>query len=110
MVAKRKDDRDAGWLVRPPGAAPEETFLDLCVRCGDCVAVCPSHALTAGPGGRPQIASGKHCLECGLCADICMPGAIAFTPETREGLDLVLRAERATDGDPDRVRALRRRS
>ena len=32
-------------LIRPPGAAPEKKFLSLCVRCGECMAACPTNTL-----------------------------------------------------------------
>jgi ferredoxin-type protein NapF len=32
-------------LVRPPGSRPEDDFLALCVRCGECMAACPNNAL-----------------------------------------------------------------
>ena len=33
------------YLLRPPGAGDENTFLDLCVRCGECMKVCPTGVL-----------------------------------------------------------------
>ena len=35
----------ATGLLRPPGAADEKTFLDLCIRCGECLKVCPTNVL-----------------------------------------------------------------
>ncbi len=32
-------------VVRAPGSVPEAAFLDLCVRCGQCMKVCPNHVL-----------------------------------------------------------------
>jgi MauM/NapG family ferredoxin protein len=32
-------------LIRPPGALPEAEFLAQCVRCGECMKVCPNNAL-----------------------------------------------------------------
>ena len=31
--------------LRPPGAVPEKNFLSLCVKCGQCLQVCPYHAI-----------------------------------------------------------------
>jgi len=32
-------------VIRPPGALPEEEFLDKCIRCGKCIKVCPTNGL-----------------------------------------------------------------
>jgi MauM/NapG family ferredoxin protein len=32
-------------VIRPPGALPEEEFLDKCIRCGKCMKVCPTNGL-----------------------------------------------------------------
>jgi MauM/NapG family ferredoxin protein len=32
-------------LIRPPAALPERDFLARCIRCGECVAACPTNAL-----------------------------------------------------------------
>jgi len=41
--------KGAATLIRPPGAgtskAEEETFLDRCIRCGECVKACPKNAI-----------------------------------------------------------------
>src|SRR5207249_10260344 len=36
---------------RPPGAADEIAFLASCTRCGDCMPVCPVHAIIKAPPG-----------------------------------------------------------
>ncbi len=38
------DNRDP-TLIRPPGALDEDRFLDRCIRCGQCMRVCPSNIL-----------------------------------------------------------------
>ncbi len=38
------DHRDP-TLIRPPGALDEDRFLDRCIRCGQCLRVCPSNIL-----------------------------------------------------------------
>ncbi len=49
-VAKRTEERVAPkrWF-RPPGAAPEVAFVAACTRCGDCIDVCPVHAILKMP-------------------------------------------------------------
>ena len=31
--------------VRPPGSVPEQEFLQMCIRCGECYQACPSDVL-----------------------------------------------------------------
>ena len=31
--------------IRPPGAIDEKDFLDTCVKCGNCVDVCPQNSI-----------------------------------------------------------------
>ena len=37
--------RGESRLIRPPGARPEEEFLRRCIRCGECMKVCPEKAI-----------------------------------------------------------------
>jgi len=76
-------------LVRPPGALPEEKFLDLCVRCAECMKVCTTNALQpvlfeAGLDGAfsPRFMGriGYCEYNCTLCAQVCPTGAIALLP------------------------------
>lgn len=56
------------WL-RPPGAVREETFLERCTQCGDCVKACPYGAITAHPrDGSPIIFPDQ--TPCYLCEDL----------------------------------------
>jgi len=32
-------------LIRPPGALAEDEFLARCIRCGECMKVCPTNAI-----------------------------------------------------------------
>jgi ferredoxin-type protein NapG len=72
------------WF-RPPGAAPEIAFLASCTRCGDCIDVCPVHAIVVAPAGA-GLAAGTPIIEpalqaCVVCADMpcahaCETGAL----------------------------------
>jgi len=71
--------------LRPPGSVPEEQFLDLCVRCGLCMQVCPGPVLhpaglEAGLEGlwTPVVVpsrAGCH-PDCTFCTQVCPTGAI----------------------------------
>ncbi len=72
-------------LIRPPGALPEEKFLRKCVKCGECMKICPTNALQpafseAGPEGIwtpvlvPKIGYCEY--YCSLCTQVCPTGAI----------------------------------
>ena len=76
-------------LLRPPGALPEETFLETCYRCGNCAEVCPVEAIKLHPGGRstedtkmsgtPVIdANEVACVVCDdiACTKACPSGAL----------------------------------
>jgi len=76
-------------LLRPPGAADERTFLGLCVRCGECMKVCPTNVLQpavfqAGVEGvfsprlLPRVIFEQSYCEynCTLCGQACPTGAI----------------------------------
>lgn len=77
---------EASTLIRPPGSLPEDQFLDACIRCGQCMKVCPTNGLhpatmEAGLSGMwtpTLVPSIGYCLfECKTCGDICPTGAIA---------------------------------
>ena len=72
-------------LIRPPGALSEEKFLQKCIRCGECMKVCPTNALQpalseAGPEGlwTPMLVPKIGYCEyyCSLCSQVCPTGAI----------------------------------
>jgi len=76
-------------LIRPPGALPEAEFLDLCVRCAECMKVCTTNALQpvlfeAGLDGAfsPRFMGriGYCEYNCTLCSQVCPTGAIALLP------------------------------
>lgn len=72
-------------LLRPPGALEEEYFLSRCIRCGECMKVCPNNALhpafsEAGLEGlwTPVLVPRLGYCEtsCVLCSQVCPTGAI----------------------------------
>ncbi len=81
-------------LIRPPGAVPEEEFLDLCIRCGECMKVCLTNGLQptfleAGLAGLwsprlyPRIGYCEY--ACTLCGQVCPTGAIRrLTPAEKK--------------------------
>ena len=78
--------------IRPPSALDEYPFLARCIRCGECMKVCPNNALhpalaEAGWEGvwTPVLAARVGYCEpsCTLCGQVCPTGAIA--PFTAEG-------------------------
>ncbi len=81
--------RRQAHLIRPPGAVPEQLFLNRCVRCGQCMKVCPTNTLQpcrleSGVKGiwTPQLAT-RHAgcdQQCMLCGQACPTGAIRALP------------------------------
>jgi polyferredoxin len=74
------------YLVRPPGALPEDEFLGRCVRCGECMKVCIENGLqptflSAGIEGlfspRLHARTGYCEYNCTLCGQVCPTGALA---------------------------------
>jgi len=72
-------------LIRPPGALDENAFLARCIRCGECMKVCPNNALhptltQAGLEGiwTPVLVPRIGYCEpsCVLCGQVCPTGAI----------------------------------
>lgn len=77
-------------VIRPPGSLEEREFLERCIRCGQCMKVCPNNALhpalfEAGVEGLwtpiliPRIGYCEH--SCVLCGQVCPTGAIARITE-----------------------------
>ena len=71
--------------IRPPGSVAEPEFLERCVKCGQCMRVCPTNVLQpamleAGVEGiwTPvmNMKMGYCELNCTLCGQVCPTGAI----------------------------------
>lgn len=73
-------------FMRPPGALREKDFLSCCVRCGQCIEVCPTSFIQ--PAGLEAAFEGiwtpvvnaraGYCaFECNRCLEVCPTGAIA---------------------------------
>ncbi|NOZ60591.1 MAG: 4Fe-4S binding protein [Calditrichaeota bacterium] len=76
-----------GAVVRPPGALPEDEFLDRCVRCQECVKICsttgkalqPAFLESGWEGIWTPMVNARHgyCeYNCILCGQVCPSGAI----------------------------------
>ena len=71
--------------LRPPGAVDEHTFLGLCIKCGQCLQVCPFHAIElsdwtkiAGEGTPYIDPTIRGCWACEAvpCVLACPSGAL----------------------------------
>lgn len=88
----RKENR-----LRPPGAVEEKTFLALCIKCGQCLQVCPYHSIklsdfTMGMGvGTPYIdANERGCYACDAvpCVLACPSGALDHKCEKAQDIQM----------------------
>ncbi len=85
-------------LIRPPGARAEEAFVTACVRCGECMKVCPTNTLQPafGEGGIEALGTpilvprmGPCSDMCDACGQVCPTGAIQpFRAEEKKHLFL----------------------
>jgi polyferredoxin len=85
-------------MVRPPGSLPERQFLSRCIKCGQCMRICPTNVihpagLTAGLEGlwtpvlnfRIGTSGCQH--NCIACGNLCPTAAIRpISLEERQGL------------------------
>jgi polyferredoxin len=74
-------------VIRPPGALPEEQFLERCIKCGQCMRICPTNVIQpAGidtglenlwtPVLNNRIGSSGCQLNCVACGQVCPTSAI----------------------------------
>ena len=84
-IADSLDVNYAPKVIRPPGAVEERAFLERCIRCAECMKVCPNNALHPSffEGGIEGlwtpilIARVGYCeFSCVLCGQVCPTGAI----------------------------------
>jgi len=72
--------------IRPPGSVAEPEFLERCIKCDQCINVCPTNVLqpaTLAESGLEGVwtpvmdfAVGFCQLNCTLCSEVCPTGAI----------------------------------
>ncbi len=85
-MAGASDDRTfSPKVIRPPGSPAEKEFLERCIKCEQCIRVCPTNVLQpatfeSGIEGfwTPimNMRSGYCELNCTLCGQVCPTGAI----------------------------------
>jgi ferredoxin len=72
-------------LIRPPGSLGEDEFLSKCIRCNECMKVCPTNAIQPAltEGGLEglwtpvlKMRLGYCEYECSLCSQVCPTHAI----------------------------------
>ncbi len=95
-LARTSDTLDSNYydrLIRPPGSVPERDFMERCIRCAECMKVCPNNALhpaflESGIEGFwtpiliPRIG---YCEPtCVLCGQVCPTGAIQKITEEQK--------------------------
>jgi len=95
-LARASDTLDSNYydrLIRPPGSVPERDFMERCIRCAECMKVCPNNALhpallESGIEGLwtpiliPRIG---YCEPtCVLCGQVCPTGAIQKITEEQK--------------------------
>ncbi len=84
-IANWPDRAYSEKVIRPPGSVDEREFLERCIRCAECMKVCPNNALhpaffEAGLEGLwtpiliPRIGYCEY--SCVLCGQVCPTGAI----------------------------------
>ncbi|MEO1339396.1 MAG: 4Fe-4S dicluster domain-containing protein, partial [Myxococcota bacterium] len=76
--------------IRPPGSVAEAEFLERCIKCDQCINVCPTNVLQPSSleqGGLEGLwtpvmdfSVGFCQLNCTLCSEVCPTGAIQKTP------------------------------
>ncbi len=92
-IANWPDRAYSEKVIRPPGSVEEREFLERCIRCAECMKVCPNNALhpaffEAGLEGLwtpilvPRIGYCEY--SCVLCGQVCPTGAIQKITELQK--------------------------
>jgi ferredoxin len=74
-------------LIRPPGALAEDEFLKRCIKCGQCMRICPTNVIQPAsiqgglealwtPALNNRIGSSGCQLNCVACGQVCPTAAI----------------------------------
>ena len=87
-------------LIRPPGALAEEDFTSLCLRCHQCIDICPEKALSSAHLTQgwsvtaTPILSGA-CTLCMKCTQQCPSGALSKidAKDARMGTAIIIEKE-----------------
>jgi polyferredoxin/formate hydrogenlyase subunit 6/NADH:ubiquinone oxidoreductase subunit I len=84
--ARVNDENFSATMIRPPGSVEESEFLERCIKCDQCLNVCPTNVLQPASlqeGGFEALWTPVmnfrigHCqLKCNLCSEVCPTGAI----------------------------------
>jgi polyferredoxin len=92
-IANWPDKAYSEKVIRPPGSVEEREFLERCIRCAECMKVCPNNALhpaffEAGIEGLWTpilVARIGYCeYSCVLCGQVCPTGAIQKIDEKQK--------------------------
>jgi polyferredoxin len=89
------------WRIRPPGVVGEDEFLSTCIRCSQCMKICPTTALQpalteAGLAGVwtpllvPRV--GYCDFGCTACGQVCPSGAIPLLKLEEKRLKVIGKA------------------
>jgi ferredoxin len=84
---KLKKEMGITSLIRPPGAADEAEFIERCIKCTECVMVCPTGGLQPdlAMGGLESIYSPVLVPRIGYCEYLCtLCGQVCPTDAIRE--------------------------
>ncbi len=91
------DLRASRLILRPPGAVPENRFLELCIKCGQCLQVCPYDSIElegikggAGEGMAFINPSKRGCYLCPAfpCMLACPSGALDHSHDNIKYVDM----------------------